>query len=150
MPANPMAQEPTQDTGGSFMPPDSGPPTTQNGLPMHGMDDQGAEGGGQDMLAELQSHLDALPKDEKEFVASYLTPETARLLGVLTGSNDVLEYFTRLANPNVVLVPVPRDKAQQFAAAVQGNAQSPQGGPGQPQPQQQQMAQATPPMGGPQ
>lgn len=111
---------------------------TSNGLPMP--EQAPDDGGDENMLEELKAHMDSLPPEEKEFVAAHLTLETARLLGVLTGSPDVAEYFGQLADPNIVLVPVPREKAKQLAQALQQEQAQSQQAPQGPAPQ---MAMAT-------
>ena len=79
----------------------------------------------------LEKHLDTLPENDKMFLAEHLTPEFVRAIGLINGP-EVAQYLAQFADPDKVLVPVPRAVAEehlQQQKASQGAAQSqPQGG----------------------
>lgn len=105
---------------------------------------QQASGQGQtspEMQMMIQ-HLDSLPEQDKAFVAQYLSPETAKWAGLILGSEEVTNYFSQLADPNITLIPVPKDIAEQQAAQGQTSSEG-----SMPQAQPQQMAVQKPPMG---
>lgn len=72
--------------------------------------------GGDPAMQGLIQHLDSLPEQAKAYVAQYLTPETAKWAGYVFGSDEVYQYFNQLADPNITLVPVPKDVAEQAMA----------------------------------
>lgn len=90
----------------------------------------------QTIITNLTAHLDSLADPDKQFLAEHLTPEFVRAIGLINGP-EVAEYLNQFANPNKVLVPVPRQIAEQYLAqqqaeqgkaAPQGQPQSAQGG----------------------
>lgn len=125
--------------------PDQGTPTpNMNSLPaqtpnasdqqLQVLGDDGApEDGGAGLVQELEAHLDSLQNNDKAFLAEHLTPEFVRAIGLINGP-EVAQYLSQFADPNKVLVPVPRELAEQYLAQAQGQAAP------QPQPQQQGMA----------
>lgn len=59
----------------------------------------------------IQGRLDELKEDERDFVFSHLTPELAALFGLVFGQ-EAFDVFNGLADPNLVLVPMPRDQLE--------------------------------------
>lgn len=119
-----MAPQPGGDASGE---PDGGP------LP----GDQGAPQGGQNVASQsaaqndatiqaLQTQLQGMSPDDKQFFAAHMTPEVVKVIGLINGP-VVAGYLGRFADPNKVLVPVPRQMANQIAAKMQSQGQSPQG-----------------------
>lgn len=89
--------------------------------------DDGMEEGG-DLMSRLQAQLDSLPDEGKELVADHLTPEFAAVVGLITGSQELAQALSDMADPNIALVPMSREAAKQLVA--QGGAPT-----GQPAPQ---------------
>lgn len=97
----------------------------------------------------LTKHLQSLPPAQKQFITSYLTPETLTLMGIIVGAEvyDVLKPYT---DPKKMAVVVPRDNNQQGQAPqplLQQNtqqAQQPQQAPAAGQAGQQAAGQAQP------
>lgn len=98
------------------------------------------EGG---IVEGLKAHLDQIPDDQKQFLAEHLTTEFVRAIGIITGP-EVAEYLAQFVDPNKVMVPVPRDVAEQHLAQQQGQPAQPQtsGQPSAPPPSAQQAPQA--------
>lgn len=68
-----------------------------NGGPDDGVDDEAYS---QDIIGNLEEHLNSLPEDQKQFLATYATvPEVATVLGIVNGK-EVYDYFAKLADPN--------------------------------------------------
>lgn len=68
----------------------------------------------------IKQHLDTLPDDDKEFLASHLSKEMAKIIGLISGNQVIEQYFESISNPDVALIPVPRGKAQEMLAKYQG------------------------------
>lgn len=79
--------------------------------------------GGAAIIQELEAHLDQIPDQDKAFLAEHMTPEFIRAIGLINGP-EVAQYLNQFADPNKVLVPVPRQIAEQYLA----EQQSQQGG----------------------
>ena len=60
----------------------------------------------------LESHLDSLGPEQQEFIAAHLTPEIAGVFGLVLGQ-EAYDFMSQYANPDVVLVPMPRKALQQ-------------------------------------
>ncbi len=56
----------------------------------------------------IEQYMDSLPQDQKEAVAPYLAPELANIVGILTGSEALFNYLSKIADPNITLVPTPK------------------------------------------
>jgi hypothetical protein len=82
---------------------------------------------------ELESHLSALPEEQQQFLAAFMTPEFAQAVGILTGNEDVFNYLTSRADNSRVLLPLPREVAEQLV----GQMSSPQAQEGPPMPPEQ-------------
>lgn len=89
----------------------------------------------------LNEQLGAMSEGAKRAVAAHLTPEFAKLVGIITGSQQLADVLDEMANPSIALVPMPREKAQELLAQVQGGTQ--------PQPQPEPQGQAMPAPAGP-
>lgn len=70
----------------------------------------------------LEEHVNALPDEEKEFLASHMTPEFARAVGVLTGSEDIYNFLNERADRSIALVPVPREMARELMKQAQAES----------------------------
>lgn len=101
---------------------------------------------GSEAMQGLIQHLDSLPEEGKAYVAQYLTPEIAKWAGYVLGSDEVYKYFSELADPNITLIPVPTEVAQQMAQqnSSEGIQQPPMADP---EAAPQQMAPQMPPTG---
>lgn len=92
---------------------------------------------------DIKKHLDALSDDDKAFLAEHLVPEFVRAIGLISGQ-EVATYLDKFADKTKVLVPVPREVAEEYLAKQQGQASTtPQGSP-QTAPAQAVPAQASP------
>lgn len=92
----------------------------------------------------LESHLDALGPEQQEFIAAHLTPEIAGMFGLVLGQ-EAYDFMSQYANPEVVLVPMPRSALQQGKQAAQADPNVPmQEGPPQTAQPQQPQPQAAP------
>lgn len=60
----------------------------------------------------LETHLDSLGPEQQEFVAAHLTPEIAQVFGLVLGQ-EAFDFFNQYTNPDVVLVPMPREALKQ-------------------------------------
>lgn len=123
LPSNVMTPQQNPAGAGDTGEPDSGP------LP-------GEEGGDNSIRQHLEMHLNQLPDNDKQFLAEHLTPEFVRAIGLINGP-EVAQYLNQYVDPNKVLVPVPRQIAEQYlqAAKQQGNSAQtgqPQATQGQP------------------
>lgn len=88
---------------------------------------------------EIEAHLDALPDQDKAFLAEHLTPEFVRAIGLISGS-EVAQFLNQFADQSKVLVPVPRQMAEQYLSE-----QNSQAAPAQPQGQPMAPAQPSQP-----
>lgn len=83
---------------------------------------------------EIEAHFDAMSDEDKTFIAEHLTPEFVRAIGLVSGP-EVATYLDQFADKDKVLVPVPRQVAEEYLAkqgtAAQQNGPSP--APAQPQ-----------------
>lgn len=77
-----------------------------------------------DVVKQLQAHLDQIPDDQKQFLAEHLTNEFVRAIGIINGP-EVAGYLAQFVDPNKVMVPVPRDVAEQHLAQQQAKGQTP-------------------------
>jgi len=87
------------------------PPSPEQNMPPMEMSpeeqDMEQDGG----IQEIISQLDSLPDSDKAFVAEFLTPDFAQLMGLFFG--DAYEQvFNQLADPSKMLVAVPIDQGQ--------------------------------------
>lgn len=80
---------------------------------------------------EVERYFDTLPDQDKAFLAEHMTPEFVKAIGIVAGQ-EVAQYLTQFADPEKVLVPVPRKVAEEYMASQQNPAPQPQ----QPMPQQ--------------
>lgn len=88
-------------------------------------------------ISSVEEHLSTLPDDDKEFLAGHLSKEMARIIGLVSGSQVLEQYFNSIANPDIALIPVPRAKAQEMLAQFKSTPTEEQppveGPPAQPQ-----------------
>jgi hypothetical protein len=96
---------------------------------------------------ELEEHLSALPPEQQEFMAAFMTPEFAQAVGILTGSEEVFSYLSSRADSNRVLLPLPREVAEQIIGQLQPEMAGQPASPEQPPVEQQPMPQGV--MGSP-
>lgn len=73
----------------------------------------------------LSEHLDKLPTEAKEFLAAFMTQEFAQAVGLLTGSEELFNFVNSRADSSRVLMPLPREVAQQIVGEVQQQATVP-------------------------
>ena len=66
---------------------------------------------------EIAAHLDNLPDEGKAFLAEHLTPEFVTAIGLISGE-AVAQHLMKYADPDKVLVPVPRKVAEENLAAL--------------------------------
>lgn len=97
-----------------------------------------------ELTAELDAHLNSIPQEQQVFLAQYLTPELATVMGILLGPEG-FEFFNNLADENVQLVPMDRAKVQEQLAGETG----PGPASGAVVPPQQTNTPVTPPPAGP-
>ena len=121
-----------EPTAGSGAPGDQGSPQVQNmGVnnpsgPQDSMQSLGQGGAAdwtqspQGVMGKIQEHMATLNNSQKQFVASQLTPETVALIGLVTGSQEMTQYFSKFADPNKVLVPMDRKSVGQLNAGPAG------------------------------
>lgn len=133
----PLVSKPQQGTPTPNM--DTLPSQTpmEGDMPIDGATGESPEAG-QDIVQNLEMHLDQLQDQDKAFLAEHLTPEFVRAIGLINGP-EVANYLNQFVDPDKVLVPVPREIAEQFMAQQgqqAGAAPQPQGQP-MPQPQAQ-------------
>lgn len=76
------------------------------------------------ILQAIEQHLQALPLPQKQYLAHYMTPELAIILGIILGPEG-FTYFKAFADPRKTLVVQAQTKGHH-----QGNpvSQSPKGG----------------------
>lgn len=153
VPSNIGSSEP--DEGPASMQPDTKgtittvPPPTNNDVPPNigtsepdtGPESQNEDQGNQ-IVKNLTAHLDQLPTNDKQFLAEHMTPEFVRAIGLINGP-EVAGYLNQFVDPNKVLVPVPRQIAEQYLAKQQQEKATAA-------PQPQQPAQGAPAMSPPQ
>lgn len=79
---------------------------------------------------EIEAHMDSLEDSDKAFLAEHMTPEFVRAIALISGP-EVGQYLDQFADKEKVLIPVPRQVAEQYLAeqqAKQGSPSAPQGG----------------------
>lgn len=110
---DPMPMIPTED------PTAISPETT--GLPAEAPVEETTE-----LTQMLDSRMNELPDNQKQFILEYMTPELVGVLGLILG-NEAVEYYAPFADPGKMLqvIPRPQEQSQAQAAAPQG----PQAGP---------------------
>lgn len=158
MTPQPQAQPQTPPANIGQSEPDTGPMPSQSGAPgmtppgsgqqpapdMSVNNDgsqpgQNAQAGQQSpAVQQLQQRLDALPDDDKKLVSQYMTPEVIKVIGLMSGNQDVTQYLSQFADTKNVLVPIPREQAQAVMQKMQQQQQSQQGQGGAIAPQQPQ------------
>ena len=103
--------------------------------PMDGQDkpsltDPSLQGGTGPSEEEIKAHLDSLDDQDKALLAEHLTPEFVKVIGLISGP-EVANYLNQFADPAKLLVPVPREMAEEYLRG-QGQQGQPQGAPAQP------------------
>ncbi len=88
------------------------------------------------ILKSIEQHLNSVPPDQQAFVAKYMTPEMAIVLGIIIG-NEAYDYFSKFADPSKMLAVTQRPQQGNSAATQAPQGQTPQqsGAGAQPQPQ---------------
>lgn len=84
------------------------------------------------VLQMIEQHLNSLPQDQQQFLHQYMTPELAKLFGIVLGQ-EALDYFSKFADPKMMLVVQPRPQQQggMNPQGVQGAAPAQQQAPQQ-------------------
>lgn len=119
-PQQPSLPQPSKPTEALSMAPQESTPDASGMPPL----DSGSDTEGGDIVAGLQQHLDQLPDNDKAFLAEHLTNEFVRAIGLINGP-EVAGYLAQFVDPNKVMVPVPRDVAEQHLAQQQAKGQAP-------------------------
>lgn len=119
-PQQPSLPQPSKPTEALSMAPQESAPDASGMPPL----DSGSDTEGGDIVAGLQQHLDQLPDNDKAFLAEHLTNEFVRAIGLINGP-EVAGYLAQFVDPNKVMVPVPRDVAEQHLAQQQAKGQAP-------------------------
>lgn len=98
-----------------------------------------------DIAGLVEENLNNLNDQQRSFVIEHLTPETAMLIALVSGDDDVAQALEPYVDQSRILVPIPREVAMQ--RMQQGPAQVSQAGAPQAAPQAPQMPapQGTPP-----
>lgn len=123
--------------------PEQAGPIAPEGAPSGGMQPQSAPQDlqtlghelDQEIVAGLEAHLDQIPDDQKAFLAEHLTQEFVRAIGIINGP-EVANYLSQFVDNSIVLVPVPRQVAEEHLAQMQAQQAAPTEAP-QPAPQGQ-------------
>lgn len=119
--AQPM-QQPQQAPQGQSAPQGQAQPQSAGNVDQQVQSAMGGQGGtsgqqgGGDLQNQIDQGLNALPDKDKQFVAKMLTPETVHLFSLLFGP-QIAQALSKYADPETILVPVPR---QQFMQQMQG------------------------------
>jgi hypothetical protein len=82
----------------------------------------------------LEEHLSALPPEQQEFLAAFMTPEFAQAVGLLTANEEIFNYLASRADSSRALLPLPRETAQQLLSQAGGQPQVPEQTPTGPTP----------------
>lgn len=69
------------------------------------------------LLQQIEQHLNSVPPEQKAFVAKYMTPELAVVLGIIIG-NEAFDYFKQYADPKKELM-VQERKGQEKKSGTQ-------------------------------
>lgn len=75
-----------------------------------------------EIVDALEQALDNLPLELQEALASHLTPETAMIFGAWMGE-PVGELMMKYADPETVLVPIPRRDAEKMLGSLPEDTQ---------------------------
>lgn len=74
---------------------------------------------------QILERLNALPEDQKGFIAAFMTPEFAQAVGMITGNEQLSQFIQQRADSSRVLLPLPREVAQQLVGQMQGQQTQP-------------------------
>lgn len=74
---------------------------------------------------EIAAHFDSMPDEAKSFLAEHMTPEFVKAIGLIAGQ-EVAKYLEPMADPSKLLVPVPRQIAEEY---LNQQKSDPQGAP---------------------
>jgi len=69
---------------------------------------------------QIEDHLNSIPDEQKQFLAQYLTPELAVIMGILLGE-EAAQAFSQYVDPNLTLTAVP---AQATTGEMGGQSQA--------------------------
>lgn len=95
--------------------PGVGQADSSEGGPENGM------GGDANIAAQIEQHMDSLKPVQKAFIAQYLTPELTQIMGMVLGQ-EAFDYFKQFADPELILVPLPRKQVMEQLQAQQQNS----------------------------
>lgn len=95
------------------------------------VNDDGSQPVGNPQTGGIEQQLDALPDQDKAFLAQYLTPEFVYAMGLV--NPDAAQYLSQFVDKSKILVPLNREKAVQLKQQLDQQNSKPQG---QPAPQQ--------------
>lgn len=66
----------------------------------------------------IEEQMSSLPDNQKAAVMAHLTPEIADVLGIILGP-EAHQYFRRMADDSMMLVPIPREEAMALRESQQ-------------------------------
>lgn len=72
----------------------------------------------------VEQVLNALPEEQKAFVAEHLTPEIAQLFGIVLGNPEITDMMSPFVDAERILVPVPRGEFQNLLQSQSAGADS--------------------------
>jgi len=70
--------------------------------------------------SQIEQHLNALPDEQKAYLAQYMTPELVTIMGILLGE-EAAQFFSQYADPSKTLTVAP---AQGNAGEMGGGSQA--------------------------
>ena len=148
----PSQPNPTVQPQGQ-LPQQAQPMAPQSGQPSQQPSGRAGQNYDPRILQHIETHMNSVPPEQKAFVAQYMTPELAVILGIIIG-NEAYDYFKKFADPKKELTVQPRQNQPEQNTAPQPAPQAsspqqsgPQQGPVAPSAQTQPKATAPSIMG---
>ena len=137
----PPKDEATLPTDGRNIEPDVGPMApgeTPSGLttPKDGMDPMMEQEEQGIPVEEIEAYFNGLPEQSMAYLAEHMTPEIINVIRIVSGK-EVGDYLNQFADNDKVLVPVPRQMAEEYRQQAMSQSQPQQGPAPTPQPQAQ-------------
>lgn len=117
-------QQPMQPQAGAGM------PQPNNGQASQQPSGRQGQNYNPNLLPQIEQHLNSLPPEQKGFLAKFMTPELAVVLGIVIG-NEAFDYFKQFADPKKQLVVQERKQQEKSAsqpAQKSGHMMQPSGG----------------------
>ena len=85
---------------------------------------------------EIEAYFNSLPEESMAYLAEHMTPEIINVIRIVSGK-EVGDYLNQFADNDKVLVPVPRQMAEQYRQQAMSQSQPQQDTAPTPQPQAQ-------------